>query len=65
MGLCRALGLATIAEGVESEATLRQLRELGCTYGQGNLFGRPMPAAEAGRLLDAQGQVAGQMTLGR
>ena len=31
------------------------LRELGCTYGQGYLFGRPVPAAAAGDLLRSSG----------
>jgi diguanylate cyclase len=48
--LGRSLGLTVLAEGVESEPQRRRLWEFGCTAGQGNLFGRPMPAS---RLLAA------------
>ena len=44
VGLGRTLRVATIAEGVERQAQCRALREMGCEYGQGYLFGRPMPA---------------------
>jgi len=47
------LGLTIIAEGIERAAQLDQLRRLGCPFGQGFLFARPMPAAEAGRHLAA------------
>ena len=47
----RALGLDLTAEGIEDAATMTRLRELGCTYGQGYLFGKPMPADDAMRLL--------------
>ncbi|MEH1130447.1 putative bifunctional diguanylate cyclase/phosphodiesterase [Micromonospora sp. CPCC 206061] len=48
--LARTLGLDVIAEGVESVEQRRALWELGCTSGQGYLFGKPMPAED---LLDA------------
>lgn len=51
VGLCHALGLEMTAEGVETEGTMRRLQEVGCTFGQGYLFGRPMPASDAGALL--------------
>ena len=51
IGLGQSLGLEVTAEGVEDSASMKRLKELGCTYGQGYLFGRPMPAADAGRLL--------------
>lgn len=41
--------LKTIAEGVEDEATLEQLRGLGCTEAQGYYFARPLPPAELAR----------------
>lgn len=51
IGLGHALTLELTAEGIEDQATMILLRELGCTYGQGYLFGRPMPATEAGAML--------------
>jgi EAL domain-containing protein (putative c-di-GMP-specific phosphodiesterase class I) len=39
--LGRALGLLTIAEGVERAAQLDHLTELGCDYAQGYYIGRP------------------------
>ncbi len=52
--LCRALGMATIAEGVETEAQCLALHHLGCTEAQGYLFSRPLPAAQLGPLLAPQ-----------
>jgi PAS domain S-box-containing protein len=42
--LGRELGLAVIAEGIETAAQEHMLRELGCSMGQGYLYGRPRPA---------------------
>ncbi|MFM7315167.1 MAG: putative bifunctional diguanylate cyclase/phosphodiesterase [Cyanobium sp.] len=44
ISLARSLGMSTIAEGVESEAQRRFLRQQGCEQIQGYLMGRPMPA---------------------
>jgi diguanylate cyclase (GGDEF)-like protein/PAS domain S-box-containing protein len=44
--LGRNLGLEVVAEGVENEETLDQLRALGCTLAQGYHLSRPVPAAE-------------------
>jgi EAL domain-containing protein (putative c-di-GMP-specific phosphodiesterase class I) len=43
--LGQALGLAVIAEGIETPLQLSRLRDLVCDKGQGYLFGRPRPAA--------------------
>jgi EAL domain-containing protein (putative c-di-GMP-specific phosphodiesterase class I) len=48
-----SLGLRTVAEGIEGDDELASLRRLGCDLGQGFLFARPMPAAEATALLRA------------
>jgi len=44
--LCAALGLQTVAEGVETAAQLEQLRDLGCDTAQGFFIGRPMWAPD-------------------
>jgi diguanylate cyclase (GGDEF)-like protein len=43
LGMCHNLGLLTIGEGIETQAQLEVLRDLGCTEVQGYLLGRPMP----------------------
>lgn len=50
-------GLDVIAEGIETEEEAAALSLLGCPYAQGYLFARPMPAADATRLLLAQAAV--------
>lgn len=44
-GLARSLNVGTVAEMVETEAELKTLKEIGITYGQGYLFGKPEPIA--------------------
>ena len=46
VGLARALGLSTIAEGIETAAQAEVLRQMGWACGQGYLFGKPAPLAE-------------------
>jgi diguanylate cyclase (GGDEF)-like protein/PAS domain S-box-containing protein len=43
--LGQALGKRVVAEGIETDAQLDRLRELGCGYAQGFLLGRPARAA--------------------
>ncbi len=54
--LASNLDLSVVAEGIESEATLAILREVGCAEGQGYLFGQPVDNAGARALLDRQAQ---------
>ncbi|HEY0777827.1 MAG TPA: GGDEF domain-containing phosphodiesterase, partial [Gemmatirosa sp.] len=46
VALGHALGLRTVGEGVETAAQCAALRALGCGYGQGYLFARPLPPGE-------------------
>jgi EAL domain-containing protein (putative c-di-GMP-specific phosphodiesterase class I) len=45
--MSHALGIRTIAEGVETEDQLRALTVLGCDHAQGYLWSRPLPAPHA------------------
>lgn len=49
--LAHALGLRMVAEGVESEAHLRELARLGCDVAQGYHISRPAPAEQLGAWL--------------
>ena len=42
LSLARGLGIEVIAEGIETEEERVLLESLGCEYGQGYLFARPM-----------------------
>jgi diguanylate cyclase (GGDEF)-like protein len=46
LALAHAAGLETVAVGVESDAQLRLMRELGCSFGQGFLLGEPNPVEQ-------------------
>jgi EAL domain-containing protein (putative c-di-GMP-specific phosphodiesterase class I) len=43
LGMARALGMEVVAEGIETEAQLACLHELGAQYGQGFYFAKPAP----------------------
>ena len=44
IALAHGLGIAVVAEGLETRAQSERLRDMGCDYGQGYLFSRPVPA---------------------
>jgi len=55
VGLGRSLGMATTAEGIETQAQLDELRAIGCNEAQGNLLSPPRPLNEfAHRLAQAK-----------
>jgi diguanylate cyclase (GGDEF)-like protein len=47
VALAQSLGMATTAEGVETESEHHMVQDLGCTKVQGYYFGRPLPVEEA------------------
>jgi PAS domain S-box-containing protein len=46
ISLGEELGMIVVAEGIETLAQQSALQALGCSFGQGFLYGRPSPAAE-------------------
>jgi EAL domain-containing protein (putative c-di-GMP-specific phosphodiesterase class I) len=51
VGIGRALGMAIVAEGVETSAQLAVLTDFGCHFAQGSLLARPMPLEQLVPLL--------------
>jgi EAL domain-containing protein (putative c-di-GMP-specific phosphodiesterase class I) len=58
--LGHGMGLRIVAEGVEDDAQLQRLADLGCDYAQGYLISRPLPAAELDPLLRRAGLGSGE-----
>lgn len=54
VGLGDALGLQTIVEGIETQEQLERLKQLGCGFGQGFYFAKPMAETQATGLLRRQ-----------
>jgi diguanylate cyclase (GGDEF)-like protein/PAS domain S-box-containing protein len=55
IGMARALGLETVAEGVDMQEQYDTLAELGCDAIQGYLLARPLPVGALHRHIDRQG----------
>jgi diguanylate cyclase (GGDEF)-like protein/PAS domain S-box-containing protein len=51
ISVAHALGLKAVAEGVETAGDLEELRRLGCDFGQGYYWSKPLPADAAAALL--------------
>lgn len=51
VNMAKSLGLKTVAEGIEDEAALATLMELGCEFGQGYYWSKPVPSRSAHQLL--------------
>ncbi|WPM31707.1 EAL domain-containing protein [Hydrogenobacter sp. T-2] len=52
IALARDLGIATLAEGIETEPQLRMLQGMGCDFVQGYLFAKPMNMEDMVRFLE-------------
>jgi EAL domain-containing protein (putative c-di-GMP-specific phosphodiesterase class I) len=55
--LARVLRMDVVAEGIETTEQYQLLRQMGCRYGQGYLFAKPMPADDVSRLLQLPGRI--------
>jgi EAL domain-containing protein (putative c-di-GMP-specific phosphodiesterase class I) len=55
--LARVLGMDVVAEGIETPEQYQVLRQMGCRFGQGFLFARPMDASEISKMLRLPGRV--------
>jgi len=55
--LARVLGMDVVAEGIETHEQYRLLRQMGCRFGQGFLFARPMSAEALTGLLQLPGRI--------
>lgn len=53
VGMAQDLGIDTIAEGVETDEELRELKGLMCKFGQGYLLSRPVDSHAAGLFLES------------
>jgi EAL domain-containing protein (putative c-di-GMP-specific phosphodiesterase class I) len=55
--LARVMGMDVVAEGIETREQYRLLRQLGCRFGQGFLFARPLSAEAVTELLRLPGRI--------
>jgi EAL domain-containing protein (putative c-di-GMP-specific phosphodiesterase class I) len=63
IGMAHDLGLSVVAEGVETEGTLRMLARLGCDVAQGYHISPPLPASQFAAW--AHDRLAGELELDR
>jgi EAL domain-containing protein (putative c-di-GMP-specific phosphodiesterase class I) len=56
--LAHNLGMKVIAEGAETAQQVNNLKEIGCEFGQGYFFSKPMAREEAGALLESNYRAA-------
>ena len=54
INIAESLGMVTVAEGIEHEAALRKLEEMGCDVGQGFYWSKPVPEKQIEALIASQ-----------
>ena len=54
LSLAQALGMKTTAEGIESNELAQTLAALGCTYGQGYFYARPLESVDALAMIESR-----------
>jgi len=61
MALASKLKMSVVAEGIETTKQNEKLKDLGCEYGQGFLFSKPVTAREAEDLLQIEWERLAQL----
>ncbi|MBD2691089.1 putative bifunctional diguanylate cyclase/phosphodiesterase [Anabaena catenula] len=51
ISFAHCLGINVVAEGIETQTQLEKLKELGCEFGQGYLFYKPLPSEQVNHIL--------------
>jgi diguanylate cyclase (GGDEF)-like protein/PAS domain S-box-containing protein len=64
IGLAASLKMRVVAEGIETPQQHRILEELGCAFGQGYLFSRPVPITELGALTGGRPLISAALPCG-
>ena len=59
VGLAKVMGIPVLAEGIETREQADILRSMGCQFGQGFLFSRPVSATELPEVQTAENSVPG------
>ncbi|MCY0854137.1 EAL domain-containing protein [Cupriavidus sp. D39] len=63
MSLARNLGIEVVAEGTETQKHVTHLKSLGCDFGQGYFFSKPLESVALAALLEARSPQDAQATL--
>jgi predicted signal transduction protein with EAL and GGDEF domain len=54
LNLAESLDLIVVGEGIETESQRSTLLRMGCTYGQGYLYSKPLSAADLGPMINVR-----------
>ncbi len=65
IAMAHKLGIKVTAEGIETDGQKQMLMDMGCDYGQGYLFSRPVPPLEFEAVLKKEMEVTAKQCAGR